>query len=389
MSRMRTNFSNGQTTVVAVSYPSSRGARCCEIPEVSVKHAVTAILLFFLFAGCRQPHEAEVDTLFSGFTDNGPGASVMVVRDGRPVFVKSYGLAVLDGRIPSTPETNYRLASVTKQFTAMSVMILVERGKLSLDHALTDIFTGFPAYGAGVTVRHLLTHTSGLVAYEDLMDPSDTRQVHDRDVLAMMASVDSTLFPPGSAYRYSNSGYAMLAMIVEKISGQSFSTFLEENIFRPAGMTRSVAFVEGVNEVPNRAFGYAPEGDGFVFSDQSTTSAVLGDGGIYTSVADLFRWDQALYTDKLVSAAMLGRAFTSATLTNGEQTGYGFGWSVGDYRGCRRVYHSGSTCGFRTAIHRYPDDRFSVIVLLNRRVGEPDKLAERLTEIFLFGDDGK
>lgn len=353
-----------------------------------MKHIFTAFLLL-LSTGCRQPHEAEVDALFSDFTGDRPGASVMVVRDGRPVFAKSYGLAVLDGRIPATPETNYRLASVTKQFTAMSVMLLAERGKLSPDDTLTDIFLGFPAYGAGVTVRHLLTHTSGLAAYEDLMNPTDTRQVHDRDVLAMMASADSTLFPPGSAYRYSNSGYAMLAMIVEKISGKSFPEFLEENIFRPAGMERSVAFVEGVNEVSHRAFGYAPEGNGFIFSDQSTTSAVLGDGGIYTSVADMFRWDQALYTEKLVSAAMLQRAFTSATLTNGEQTGYGFGWSVGEYRGHHRVYHSGSTCGFRTAIHRYPGDRFSVIVLLNRRVANPDSLAERLADIFLLGDNGK
>ncbi len=359
------------------------------IPDIPVKQAVAAIILFLIAAGCRQPHETEVDALFADFTGDRPGASVLVVRDGRPVFVKSYGLAALDGRIPATPETNYRLASVTKQFTAMSVMMLVERKLLTLDTTLADIFPGFPSYGAGVTVRHLLTHTSGLVAYEDLMDPSDTLQVLDRDVLAIMASVDSTYFKPGSAYRYSNSGYAVLAMIVEKVSGMPFSDFLEENVFRPAGMKKSVAFVKGVNKVKNRAFGYAPDGNGFVFSDQSTTSAVLGDGGIYTSVADMFRWDQALYTDKLVSVEMLTRAYTSAVLESGERTGYGFGWSIGDYKGCHRVYHSGSTCGFRTAIHRYPDDRFTVVVLMNRRVAKPDELAERITDIFLMDDAAK
>jgi CubicO group peptidase (beta-lactamase class C family) len=355
-----------------------------------VKNIFTAMLFpVFLSVGCQQPHKAKVDALFSDFTGDRPGASVLVVRDGRPVFVKSYGLAVLDGRIPATPETNYRLASVTKQFTAMSIMILVERGQLSLDDSLTKIFPGFPAYGAKVTVRHLLTHTSGLVAYEDLMDSTDARQVRDRDVLAMMASVDSTYFPPGSAYRYSNSGYAMLAMIVEKVSGKTFQEFLEENIFRPLGMKRSVAFVKGVNTVPSRAFGYTPGGNGFKDTDQSTTSAVLGDGGIYTSVADMFRWDQALYTEKLVSAAMLKLAFTSATLTSGEKTGYGFGWNVGEYRGHHRVFHDGSTCGFRNAIHRYPGDRFSVIVLLNRSIAEPDSLAERLADIFLMEASGK
>ena len=147
--------------------------------------------------------------------------------------------------------------------------------------------------------------------------------------------------------------------------------------------------MKGAKQVENRAFGYAPDGNGFVFSDQSTTSAVLGDGGIYTSVADMFRWDQALYTDKLVSVEMLTRAYTSAVLESGERTGYGFGWSIGDYKGCHRVYHSGSTCGFRTAIHRYPDDRFTVVVLMNRRVAKPDELAERITDIFLMDDAAK
>ncbi len=354
-----------------------------------MKHIIPALLLVLFAAGCGQPHEDEVDALFSDFTGNRPGASVMVVRDGRPVFVKSYGLAALDDGAPATPETNYRLASVTKQFTAMAVMILIERGRLSLDNTLADIFTGFPAYGSAVTVRYLLTHTSGLVAYEDLMDPSDSRQVYDRDVLAMMASVDSTYFPPGTAYRYSNSGYAVLAMIVERISGMSFPAFLDEHVFRTAGMKRSVAFVDGVNTVPNRAYGYALEGDGFVFSDQSTTSAVLGDGGIYTSVADMFRWDQALYDGRLVSRSMLETAFTSTVLADGSATRYGFGWNIGEYRGHRRVFHSGSTCGFRTAFHRYPDDHFAVIVLSNRRVANTDDLAERLTDIFLMEDNGE
>jgi CubicO group peptidase (beta-lactamase class C family) len=169
----------------------------------------------------------------------------------------------------------------------------------------------------------------------------------------------------------------------------SFPAFLDGHVFRPAGMKKSVAFVDGVNSVPNRAYGYALEGDGFVFSDQSTTSAVLGDGGIYTSVADMFRWDKALYDGQLVSRSMLETAFTSAVLADGSRTGYGFGWNVGEYRGHRRVFHSGSTCGFRTAFHRYPDDRFAVIVLTNRRVAKPDDLAERLTDIFLMEDNGE
>jgi len=342
--------------------------------------------LFFLIftAGCRQPHEAEVDTLFADFTGDRPGASIMVIRNGKPVFVKAYGLADLDRKIPVTPETNFRLASVTKQFTAMSVLILIERGKLRLDTTLREVFPDFPAYGQRITIRHLLTHTSGIVSYESLIPETATKQVYDRDVLRMMASVDSTYFPSGTEYRYSNSGYAVLAMVVEKISGETFPVFLRKNIFDPLGMKNSVAFVEGVNEVPKRSYGYRPEGDGFVFSDQSLTSAVLGDGGIYTSVTDMFRWDQALYAGKPVSKETLDIAFTPATLTNGELTTYGFGWNIGEYHGRRRIWHGGSTCGFRTAIHRYPDDRFTVIVLTNRSVAKTDELAERLADMFLF-----
>jgi CubicO group peptidase (beta-lactamase class C family) len=346
-------------------------------------------MILIIASGCRQPHETEVDTLFADFSGDRPGASVMVIRDGRPVFVKAYGLADRDRKIPVTPETGFRLASVTKQFTALSVMILVERGKLTFDTTLRDIFPDFPEYGGKITIRHLLTHTSGLVSYESLIPETATVPVYDRDVLRMMASVDSTYFPPGSEYRYSNSGYAVLAMLVEKVSGETFPAFLKKNIFDPLGMTGSVAFVDGVNEVPNRSFGYRPEGDSFVFSDQSLTSAVLGDGGIYMSVIDMFRWDQALYTERLVSKKTLDLAFTPATLTNGDRTTYGFGWNIGEYNGRRRIYHGGSTCGFRTAIHRYPDNRFTVIVLTNRSVANTDKLAESLADIFLIDTKAK
>jgi len=347
------------------------------------------ISILVLPAGCRQPHETDVDTLFHGFDGDVPGAAVMVVRDGSPLFVKAYGLANVEKGIPVTPATNFRLASVTKQFTSMAVMILVERGLLSYETTLADIFPAFPDYGAGITIRHLLQHTSGLVSYESLIPETATEQVLDRDVLRMMTTRDSTYFAPGSAYRYSNSGYAVLAMVVETISGMMFPDFLAENIFAPLGMDGSVAYLKGVNEVPRRSFGYRPDDSAFVFSDQSLTSAVLGDGGIYTSVVDLFKWDQALYTDRLVSRDTLDLAFTPGRLSNGEALSYGFGWNIGDYRGRRKIWHGGSTCGFRTAIHRYPDDRFIVIILTNRSVADTDSLAEKLADLFLFGEDAE
>jgi CubicO group peptidase (beta-lactamase class C family) len=201
---------------------------------------------------------AQIDRLFQPYNGEAtPGAAVMVIKNGKPIFKKAYGLANLDDETPVTLATNFRLASVTKQFTAMCVMMLVQSGRLGYDHNLQQIFPEFPAYGRGITIRHLLQHTSGLIAYEDLIPDTAKVQVLDEDVLRMMMTQDSTHFPPGSQYRYSNSGYAVLAMVVEKASGKSFAQFLQENIFAPLGMKRTVAYQKGFPEVEHRAMGYS------------------------------------------------------------------------------------------------------------------------------------
>jgi len=342
------------------------------------------LLLFccLLIAGCRVE---KVDQLFNMYDqESSPGAAVMVIKDDKPLFQKAYGLAHIEKKIPVELQTNFRLASVTKQFTAMCIMILAEQGKLSYEQTLTEIFPGFPAYGAAITIRHLLQHTSGLVDYEDLLATGDTSQVLDADVLQMMQARDSTYFLPGTHHRYSNSGYAMLALIVEKRSGKPFAQFLQENIFKPIKMDNTVAFEKGVCTVKHRAFGYAVDDRGcFRFTDQSRTSAVLGDGGIYSSVIDLFKWDQALYTEKLVKLATLEQAFSSDVQTDKENVHYGYGWRIDEYRGHRRMHHTGSTCGFATIIQRYPDDHFTVIILTNRNEPALNELADKLTDLFL------
>ena len=209
------------------------------------------------------------------------------------------------------------------------------------------------------------------------MPDTATVQVHDIDVLSMMKSVDSTYFTPGTDYRYSNSGYAVLAMVVEKISGEPFAVFLQKNIFIPLEMNHTLAYEKGISHVPNRALGYTVRGDSILFSDQSPTSAVLGDGGIYTSVDDMFKWDQALYTDRIVSAKSLELAFTPG-LEN-----YGFGWRIDEFNGHRRVHHTGSTCGFRNVIQRFPDDHLTIIVLTNRAEPDVAPLADILAQMYL------
>ena len=328
-----------------------------------------------------------IDALFQDFNQPGsPGASVMVIKGGKVAFAKGYGLANVEESIPCGTNTNFRLASVTKPFTAMAVLILAGRKQLSLDERLTDFFPEFPAYGGEITLRHLLTHTSGLIDYEDVIPKGTEIPVLDRDVLRLMQQ-DKTYFPPGTNYRYSNSAYALLALIVEARSGSTFAHFLEENIFQPLRMNHTLAYQQGLSVVPNRAYGYSPATGGFRRSDQSLTSSVLGDGGIYSSVADLYQWDQALYTDKLVSRKLLQIAFTPGPTTEHPGTGYGFGWFVGQYRGLREIWHSGNSLGFTTRLARFPEKRFTVIILTNRNEAKLAALPHRIADWCLFASE--
>ena len=327
-----------------------------------------------------------VDSLFTAYSGTMvPGASVVVISDGRVAVRRAYGMADLERRVAATPETDYRLASVSKQFTAMAVMLLVKDGKVRYDQAVRELLPELPAAARAATVRHLLNHTSGLWDYEDLIPDSRATQIDGRDVLALLASKDSLYFPAGTRYRYSNSGYVLLGTIVERVSGMTFPEFLQTRIFRPLGMSASVAHVEGSDTVPRRAYGYSPRGGTFVPTDQSVTSATLGDGGIYTNVDDMVRWDRALYGDTaLADAAALELATTPPQLPGGADTQYGFGWFVDRYRGEKRWRHTGETSGFRNAIQRFPHRHLTVIVLTNRSSGEPGAIVERIADRLLF-----
>jgi CubicO group peptidase (beta-lactamase class C family) len=293
-------------------------------------------------------------------------------------------MADLERRVAATPETDYRLASVSKQFTAMAVMLLVKDGKVRYDQPVRDFLPELPAAARAVTVRHLLNHTSGLWDYEALIPETRTTQLDDNDVLALAASKDALSSPPGTVYCYSNSGYVLLGLIVARASGMSFPEFLRTRIFVPLGMTATVAHVEGKDTIPRRAYGYSPRGGGFVQTDQSVTSATLGDGGIYTNVDDMIRWDRALAEAQLVDSATLALATTPPQLSAGTTTEYGFGWFVDSYRGEHRWRHTGETSGFRNAIQRFPGRRLTIIVLTNRSSGEPAAIVERIADRLLF-----
>lgn len=328
----------------------------------------------------------EFNSLFINYDNpNLPGASVMVIKNGEIIFSKGYGIAVFEKMIPVTDYTNFRLASVTKQFTSMCILQLIEKGKLSFKTTLTEIFEGFPKYGGQITIKHLLQHTSGLVDYENLIPDTATIQVKDKDALEMMMNIDSVYFQPGEKYQYSNTGYALLSLTVAKISGLRFRDYLRKNIFTPLGMLNTLAFENGINEVSNRAFGYTIHADSVEFTDQSITSAVLGDGGVYSSINDLYKWDKALYTEILVKKELLDIAFTRGKLNNGDELEYGFGWRLEKYRGYEIVYHTGSTRGFRNILYRIPEQNFSVIILTNRNSGEEFstlEIAHKVVDLF-------
>ena len=320
---------------------------------------------------------SKVRSLLSEYEgEDNPGAALMVRRGETILLEECLGMADLQAGQAVDAQTNFRLASLTKQFTAAAVMILVEEKRLTYDTRLTEIFPDFPPYGSAITVEHLLQHTSGLFDYESLLPDTQTVQVKDRDVLRLMMEQDSTYFEPGSEFRYSNSGYAVLAMAVEEISGVSFAEFLADRIFQPLGMTTTVAFEQDISTVSHRAYGYSRGGSGWVNADQSITSAVLGDGGIYTSLRDMGRWLDFIQGRKaLIPTPSFARAFLPAVLSNGEEVPYGYGWRLDEYGGERRIYHGGSTRGFRNSIQWFPRKELTLVFLSNR-----DEVSDEMLE---------
>jgi CubicO group peptidase (beta-lactamase class C family) len=345
----------------------------------------------------------DIDSLFAPLADgHSPGLAVLVRQNGRTVFTRGYGLRSL--RTPATidAKTSFRLASFTKQFTAMASMLLVHDGKLRYDQTLTDIFPDFPVYGRAITLRHLLTHTSGLPDYEDLMGETwtATHQIQDREVLDLLKQQAGTRFAPGTSWAYSNSGNVLLGLIVAKASGVPYGQFLHARIFQPLRMSDTLAYINGRNSVPHRAYGHSKRANQFIETDQSPTSATLGDGGVYSNLADLAKWDDALANHVLLSKEEMAPALTPVKLRDGSEphwpvapgednlapgkpVAYGFGWFLEPYEDHPRMWHSGSTEGFRTVIERFPADKLTIIILCNRTDLDPSQLALRIAKMFL------
>ncbi len=333
---------------------------------------------------------AKVDGLFAEWdkTDS-PGAAVGIFKDGKILYARGYGMANLEHDIPITPHSVFRVGSVSKQFTAMCIALLAEMGKLSLDDNIRKFLPEMHAFEPPVTIRHLIHHTSGMRDYLVLQGLAGRSQGYfydSRDVMDLLSRQRGLDFNPGDAYSYSNSGYFLLAEIVHRASGMRTREFAKKFIFEPLGMD-STHFHDDPNMiVKNRAAGYMPREEGG-YRIHMTQLDMIGDGGIFTTVDDFFKWDQNFFANRLgkKSDALISTALTTGKLRDGKDTGYAFALGIGRYRGLKTVSHSGSFVGYKAHYLQFPEQRFSVVILSNLGTFHPGKLVYEIAGLYLAG----
>lgn len=332
-----------------------------------------------------EPVRSDVDEVFAFIERDAPGCALGVVRDGRLVYGRGYGLANLDWGIPVSTSSVFDIGSVSKQFTAAAIALLDLDGVLSIDDPVRRWIPELPDYGAPLTIRHLLNHTSGVRDYLTLVSMTgfDYANVFDeQDGIDMIVRQRALNFAPGSEYLYSNSGYLMLANIVRRATGKSLRVFLEERVFDPLGMAHTSIWDDNTEVLAERATGYAPGGDGWEI-DHAWNFQMGGDGQVITSIEDLAKWDANFYDPEVGGQALLDRLHTRGVLTSGDTIRYALGLNVDAYRGTRRVQHGGSWAGFRAQLTRYPELAASVIVACNRGDANPARYAGEVADIVL------
>ena len=318
-----------------------------------------------------------------------PGVSLAVCRDGKIVKASGYGLANVEWEVPVTPQTIFQTGSVGKQFTAMAVMMLVEEGKIGLDDRITKYIRESPEAWKTVTVRELLTHTSGIADYgaeEDTMGKGvvDFRKDYSEEELVRAFAKMPMDFAPGEKWQYSNTGYVLLGILIRRATGTFYGDLLERRIFRPLGMA-STRIISEADIVPHRSSGYRLVKG--VLKNQDWVSPSLNttaDGALYTTVLDLAKWDAALDERRLLKASSYDAMWTAVKLNGGKTYPYGFGWALSEERGKRVVSHDGAWQGFTMSIRRHLDDRFTVIVMTNLDAdhAKPEKIVEEVTKVY-------
>jgi CubicO group peptidase (beta-lactamase class C family) len=351
-----------------------------------------AILLALPGSGAaRQGADAlsRVDSVFVAVADPaGPGCALAVVQDGRFAFSRGYGTANLDYGVPIDGRSVFYLASVSKQFTAAAVALAAAEEHLSLDDDVRRWLPEVPDYGTPITIRHLVHHTSGLRDYLTLIALAGRRADDhwtDAALAELIVRQQSTNFPPGTEFLYSNTGYVMLADVVGRATGSSLRQYADSRIFQPLGMASTHFHDDAGRVVPRRVIGYGRGADGEFRLNHWFAFDKVGDGGLYASAEDLARWEENFFSGRVGGATFLARIHQRGILSSGDSIPYAFGLTHGTYRGLPTVGHGGSLAGFRTMVLRFPEQRFSSIVLCNTPSANPTLLAQRTAEIFLDG----
>lgn len=335
-----------------------------------------------------EPMAARVDRLFEPWDkDDSPGAVVGVIRDGKLVYARGYGMADLEHGIPLTPQSVIYVGSIAKQFTAMCVLLLEREGRLALADDIREYLPELPAYERPITIDQLLHHTSGIrdfFALATLAGARDEDYLSADEIDGLIRQQHATNFPPGEEFRYSNSGYWLLARIVARVSGVSFPDFAEQRIFRPLGMSRTAFYDDTHDIIKGRARGHVirPDG-GFAFREKNF--AYPGPGGLYTTIEDLFRWDRNCYHPQVGDRAMIDRLLEPGRLSGGGSTGEGAGLIPDNYEGRAVIRHAGNAPGYGAEILRFPEERLTVITLLNIRdaTANPTRLAFEVADLYL------
>jgi CubicO group peptidase (beta-lactamase class C family) len=312
-----------------------------------------------------------------------PGAAVIVVRDGEIIFRKGQGMANLELGVPIEPDMVFRLGSITKQFTAVAILMLAEQGKLALDDAITKFLPDYPTHDHLITVEHLLTHTSGIKSYTDMPEwPPLWRKDFTVQELIDFFKYQPMQFAPGKRWAYSNSGYILLGAILEKVSGQTYEQFLQQSIFDPLRMKQSY-YDSPLRVIPRRVAGYDKGPEGYTNAAYLSMTQPYAAGALASTVDDLAIWDSALYTDQLLKHETLQRAFISYRLMDGSSTAYGYGWAILEYEGHLLIEHGGGIHGFRTHAIRMPADRVFMAILSNNGGADPEQLAFKIAALVI------
>jgi len=333
-------------------------------------------------------HQGEVDALFAPWArSDSPGCSVAVTRDGRTVLERGYGMADLEQGVAIRPETVFNMASVSKQFTAASLLLLEQQGKLSVDDDIRKYVPEIPSYGKTITLRMLANHTSGMRDWPELLALAGWNWVDDVPPawgLAMIARQKHLNFEPGSKYSYSNTGYFLMALVVERVSGQTLGEFADRHIFKPLGMLHSRFYDDRTMIMKNRAVGYLQRDDGSIGAWRPTYQ-VVGDGALLTTTGDMVLWERNFLEPRLGRdpAGLIAKMVEPTRLTGGKVSNYAFGLELGEYRGLKTVDHSGGIPGYRTFMLRFPEQKLSVQLMCNYSAVQIRKLAYGVAEAYL------